>query len=591
MNLIARRIEAWLSACCGAVLAVLLALTIATTVQRYVLGSGFVGAEEAAVWLLVLLVCLGFPLVGEGATAMRVDLFGGRAVRFRSVVAEAFVLAAAIVLVFSGTQAALQVGGTSPLLGLGEWMKPAALAGSGALALTIRLLKAGDRSADLTISTVVALLAVALVVAGIKTSIIAPSTAALLVIGLGIAAGAPLPHIFVLAGFGAITFGSPLVPPAVSLSVIGGLERHLLLAIPFFLLTGALLVVSGRAADLIRFASALVGARRSGTGQTVLATSVLFSGVSGSSIANAAFSARTFFQPLVASGYSPERAGAIIAATAVLDNIIPPSIAFFILATATNLPVGPLLVAGLGAGLLLAAALAVTIAVTADTVVSAPKQDAVSLPGLALRAAPVFGLGLIVVLGIRLGVVTPTEAAGVAAAYTLVAALLAAGRGSGIFAVFRQAGVETAAILMLIGASAPLAFLLAVDGVAAGATRAVLALGENPYVVVIIANLLLLVAGLVLDIGAAILLFGPILLPVVIAVGIDPVFFGAILVVNLMIGGLTPPVGILVQVTSAVTGVTSVRIFRALLPYLAALLIALLVMSLGAAVQAHFTKP
>ena len=592
MNRLASRLENLLAHCCGVVLALLLVLTVSTTFQRYALGSGFVGAEEAAVWLLVLLVCLGFPLASDGAISMRVQLFATRAVRSRAILAEMFVLAAALALITSGLQAAMQVGGTSPMLGLGEWMRPAAIGASGMLTLLLCILKAkGRRTSDFGLSAALAIITVALIAAGLRTSLHSPSLAAMTIIGVGILVAAPLPHVFVLAGFGAIAFGSPLVEPAVSLTVIAGLERHLLLAIPFFLLTGALLVVSGRAEDLIRFASALVGARRGGAGQTVMATSVLFSGVSGSSIANAAFSARTFFAPLVASGYAPERAGAIIAATAVLDNIIPPSIAFFILATATNLPVGPLLVAGLGVGLLLAAALAVAIAVTSRTVVAASSEDPASWSRLALRAAPVFGLGLIVVIGIRFGVVTPTEAAGVAATYTLVAALLSRRGFSDIASVFRQAGAETAAILMLIGASAPLAFLLAVDGVAAGTTRAVLALGDNPYVVVIIANLLLLVAGLVLDIGAAILLFGPILLPVAIAVGMDPVHFGAILVVNLMIGGLTPPVGILVQVTSAVTGLGSSRIFRALLPYLAALLLALLVMSLGAAGHAHLAQP
>lgn len=589
---LAARLERALANCCGGVLAVLLALTVGTTFQRYALGSGFVGAEEAAVWLLVLLVCLGFPLAGDGATSMRIDLFGARAVRSRAVVADAFVLAAALALVVSGFMAAMQVGGMSPMLGLGEWLRPAALAASGGLALVLKLLRAGEgKATDAALAWGLALLSVALIVAGIRTFALAPSVAAICAIGVGIVAGAPLPHVFVLAGFGAVAFGSPLVAPAVSLAVFGGLERHLLLAIPFFLLTGALLVVSGRATDLIRFASALVGGRRGGAGQTVLATSVLFSGVSGSSIANAAFSARAFFGPLVSSGYAPERAAAIIAATAVLDNIIPPSIAFFILATATNLPVGPLLVAGLGAGLLLAAALAVAIAVTSKDVVRPSPPEASSWRRLALRAAPVFGLGLIVVLGIRLGVVTPTEAAGIAAAYTLVAALLSRKSLSDIASVFRQAGPETAAILMLIGASAPLAFLLAVDGVAAGATRAALAFGENPLMVLLVANLLLLGAGLVLDIGAAILLFGPILLPVAVAVGIDPVLFGAILVVNLMIGGLTPPVGILVQVVSAVTGLGAGRIFRALLPYLGALLAALLAMSLGAAGYAHLAQP
>src|SRR5690606_24398369 len=147
-------------------------------------------------------------------------------------------------------------------------------------------------------------------------------------------------------------------------------------------------------------------------------TSVLFSGISGSSIANAAFSAKTFHKPLVANGYAPERAGAIIAATAVLDNIIPPSIAFFILAAATNLPVGPLLVGGLFAGLFLAAARALAIRFASGEIRPPPAGPQPRLL-LALRALPVFGLGLIVVLGLRFGVVTPTEAAALAAAYTL----------------------------------------------------------------------------------------------------------------------------------------------------------------------------
>lgn len=589
----AQWLERVLGACCALALALMLGLVMVTTAQRYLLGTGFLGAEEATVWLLLLLVCLGFPLVAGSALSMRIDLFAGGEgpmARLRAVLAETIILAAAIALLSAGLRASQQVGGVSPLLGLGEWLRPAGLAASGATALLLRMLflLSDARPLRLAVPLVLALGCWSLVAAGASSTIVAPSLAAAIVIATGIIVGTPLPHAFILAGYLSLASGSPLVEPALALAVLGGAGRYLLLAIPFFLLAGGLLMVSGLAADLVRFAASLVGARRSGLGQTVLVTSILFSGTSGSSIANAAFSAKTFLQPLVAGGYAPQRAGAIIAATAVLDNIIPPSIAFFILATATNLPVGPLLLGGLVAGLVLAGALALAIHFTSGPAVEAAPAPRESRLRLGLRALPVFGLGLIIVAGIRLGIVTPTEAAAVAAAYTLVAALLARSGAAGIFASFRQAGTETAAILMLIGAAAPLAFLLATDGVAGAAADLARVLGDNPFLVMLAANLLLLGVGLVLDIGAAILLFSPILLPVAIAVGIDPVYFGVILVVNLMIGGLTPPVGILVQVVSAATGLRAIELFRAMMPFLATLVAALACMSLAVAGHAYF---
>ena len=582
---------------CGAVLALMLAAVTATTLQRYLLGSGFLGIEEAMVWLLLLLACLGFPMIADGALAMRIELFAhGRKSRWaalRETLAEAFTLAACGVLAIAGTKAALEVGGHSALLGLGEWMRPAALGLAGAAGIAMRMLVlVGARRMGLLLAAgTVAALMLMPVAAGLSSSLLSPSLAALIVIGIGILVGAPLVHAFVLAGYAALAFGSMLVEPALALSLLGGIGRYLLLAIPFFLLAGGLLTISGAAGDLVRFAAAMVGRRRAGLGQTVLLTSVLFSGVSGSSIANAAFSSKTFMKPLTAAGYTPERAGAIIASTAVLDNIIPPSIAFLILAAATNLPVGPLLTGGLFAGLALAAALAAAIHFRAVIEAPTASEPQASRARLALRAVPVFGLGLIVVAGIRFGIVSPTEAAALAAAYTLVLALCGRHSRAGIFAALQQAGVETAAITMLIGAATPLAFLLAIDGIGPWATGLARSFGENPFMVMIAANLILLGVGLVLDIGAAILLFSPILLPVAAAVGIDPIAFGVVVVVNLMIGGLTPPVGILVQVTSAATGVPATRLFSATRPYLAALLLALLCISMGIAAHAAFLSP
>ena len=593
MNAVAARtasgLERALYAACGAVLAVALMLVFATTIQRYFLSSGFLGAEEAASWLLLLITCLGFPLVADGPLAMKIELYSlvpdGWGEALRAMITEAFVLAACLGLALAGIEAARNVGGVSPLLGLGEWLRPAALAISGAMAFLMRVLILIGRgqSRRLIGATILALSVPVLIAANVTLSA-PPALAAALAILAGIVVAAPLPHVFAFASYLALVFGSPLVEPALALLLLDGAGRHMLLAIPFFLLAGGVLIVSGLASDLVRLAAALVGRRRGGLGQTLLATSVMFSGISGSSIANAAFSSRTFLQPMVDNGYAPERAGAMIAATAVLDNIIPFSIAFLILSAATGLPVGPLFVGGLFAGLFLAAALSIAIHFTARDIQPPAPPTAPRLL-LLLRALPVMGLALVVTAGIRFGIVTPTEAAGLAAAYMVLAAL-ALRKYHGMAAAFCRAGVESAAILMLIGAAAPLAFLLAAGGAAQTAAGLALSLGSNPFAVMLAANLLLLVVGLVLDIGAAILLFAPLLLPAAIAAGIDPVHFGVILVVNLMIGGLTPPVGILVQVVSATTGLAAIRLFSAVLPYLAALLAALLCMGLAICVHA-----
>ena len=226
----------------------------------------------------------------------------------------------------------------------------------------------------------------------------------------------------------------------------------------------------------------------------------------------------------------------------------------------------------------MAACLAVAIHLTVrkrDTLVPASQQQRWHAAGAAI---PAFGLGVIVVVGIRIGIVTTTEAAALAALYTLALAVLSRTRTVSLFSVFKQAATETAAIGLLIGTAAPFAFLLAVDDVAGFVSSAVNTLGGSAFTVLLLTNIVLLVVGLVLDIGAAILLLGPILLPSAVAAGIDPTEFGVILVVNLMIHGLTPPIGMLIFVVSGITGVPASALFKAVLPYLAALLVSLAIL-------------
>lgn len=574
-------IKAVLGTISAVLLALLLVTVLSTVALRYIFNTGVLGAEDLGVWLHVALIAIGAPLALGSALAMRLDAFvrllSARAQVVAAILADTFSVLTALVLAFGGAEIITMLGGTSPSLGLPEWVRFSFLGLGGALILLILTL---ERLSEGRGAAILASLFIGgvLYMSATRLTLITgapPSLMLGLIAGLGLLVAAPLPHAFLAAAYLAIAFGSTLPEPAIVSSTVTGMSKFLLLAIPFFLLVGGLLTASGVADQLVRFATALVGHKRAGLAQTTLLTSVLFSGASGSSVANAAFGATTFQPELVKRGYPPAQAGAIIAATSVLDNIIPPSIAFLILAAATNLSVGSLLVGGFFAGGVMALCLAVAIHLTVNERARPARASAAVRWRSAIEAIPAFGLGVIVAVGIRMGIVTTTEAAALAALYTFGLSLVARLRFSVLFDAFRKAATEASAIGLLIGTAAPFAFLLAVDDVSGLMSGLALAFGGGAVAVIILSNLILLVAGLVLDIGAAILLFGPILLPAAVAAGIDPIHFGVILVVNLMIHGLTPPLGMLVFVVSSVTKVPAAALFRAVIPYLTALLVAL----------------
>ncbi|MDI5927829.1 TRAP transporter large permease subunit [Rhizobium leguminosarum] len=579
-----RAIEAILGIAAALVLAVLLLMVLVTVCLRYFFSAGFIGAEDLGIWLHVGLIALGAPLSLNSALAMRLDVFvkilPENLHKVTRIGADVFTVLSALILSFGGSEIMTMLGGVSPTLGVPEWIRFGFLGAGGALILVVLLLQ---RIAEGKLLPVALSLAVGVALyAGIPHVALdldwPPSIFLGLIAAIGLLLAAPLPHAFLAAAYVVIAFGSSLPEPAIVSATVTGISKFLLLAIPFFLLAGGLLTASGVANQLVRFAAAMVGHRRAGLAQTTLLTSVLFSGASGSSVANAAFGASTFQPELVKHGYRPAQAAAIIASTSVLDNVIPPSIAFLILATATNLSVGSLLVGGFFAGGLMAICLAVAIHLTVSEQVPLPRANARQRWQSAVQAIPAFGLGIIVVVGIRIGIVTTTEAAALAAFYTL---LLGIGARLGIlslYAAFRQAAVEAAAIGLLIGTAGPFAFLLAVDDVSGLISHLTTALGGSALAVILLSNVILLVVGLVLDIGAAILLFGPILLPAAVAAGIDPIQFGVIIVVNLMIHGLTPPLGMLIFVVSGVTRIPASELFRAVVPYLLALLVSLAIL-------------
>lgn len=580
------KIEKILGWALSALLILLVSIVAAAVVARYVFNSSFAWTEELSQWLFAAMIFLGLPIGGGVLAEMRVDLLirrlHGRSRRLADQASEGIVLFALLGLFTAAGNVAGSIGGHSPVLGLPEYLRFLIVMGGSFLASVTHLLRVKAAARSLLPRLVFVVLLACLQLAFQEGWIAAPwplngSAVAAAAITLALLLAVPVPIAFLFGVLLAVFFGSALPAPAVAQTLVNSASRFLLLAIPFFLLTGTLISAGRLSQRIIHLAETLVGHRRAGLAQTTLVTNSLFSCVSGSSIADAVLGAKLLVPQLIAHGYPAPYAAALVASTAVLDNIIPPSVAFLILAAATNLSVGDLWLAGLGGGLLLALTLALVIHWIGDR----RATDETRVPaswrarGQALIGAlPVIGLACIIVFGIRFGAFTPTEAGVVAALYALVLGLFVY-RDYGpdkLFGLFRQSALETSAVGLLIGTGAPMAFLLAVDQVP---TALIQIMGQwaVSYATVAAGTIvLLLIVGCFLDIGAALLIFGPLLMPLAISAGFDPIHFGLVVVITMMIGGLTPPVGVLVFVVSGTTGIPAPSIFRAALPLIGALL-------------------
>lgn len=598
METIARRatmfLEQVLGMLGGVILFLLLCLVLVSVAERYIASSSISGADELAIWLHVALVFICFPLISGSNLAMRLDflpnLLGARGQAACCVLSDTVVVHASLVLLSGGLSVIELVGGYSAVLGLPEWLRFIPVAVGGGLSAVMVLLRNGSERRWL-VGVLAIVLGTALWGATRYASFetfVMPSAIAGGTAFLALCLGAPLPHALLSGLSLSIAGGGQLPEPAIVQNAVSGIGKFLLLAIPFFLLAGVLMNVGGLAQRLVQFAASLVGHFRGGLAQTTLVTNLFFSGISGSSIADAAFGAKVLVPALVSHGYKPERAAAIVAATAVLPNIIPPSIAFLMLASVTNLSVGALFTGGLVAGLVLAVMLAAALYLMSRKMSERPHRASVFERWQAFcTALPALGLALIILGGIRFGIVTTTEAAALAGLYSLLVALWIRGAGNirVIAAAFVQTAKEASAVGLLIGASAPFIFLLAIDDLPQ-AMQHLFASLESPVQVILLANGILLLVGCFLDIGAAILLLAPLLMPAAIASGIDPIHFGVILVVNLMIHGLVPPLGILVHVASRLSGLSAMDVFRSVLPLVGALLVGLAIISVFAAVWA-----
>lgn len=371
--------------------------------------------------------------------------------------------------------------------------------------------------------------------------------------------------------------------------LFNGLDSFPIMAVPLFVLAGELMNESGITDRIVRLADAFVGHLRTGLCQVAILSSVIFAGISGSAVADASALGRVFIPAMEREGYQRSFAAALIAAGAVIGPIIPPSIPMMIFALIVQESVAALFLAGVVPGLLLGAALAVTAYLSVRDKAPPPKPAAAApklLEALAEGTIPIL-MPVIILATILSGVVTPTEAAAVAVLYALLVGLfiLRTLTAASLFRVFASSMLLSAVILFLMASAYLVNWLLTTDQIPQRFAAWILGHVSDPLTFLLLVNLLLLVVGCLLEGLAAMIVLVPILAPVATSLGIEPIQFALVVVLNLMIGLITPPMGLCLFVVDGIARVGLPAILQRIWPFLVAELAVLLLVTLVPAVS------
>lgn len=356
-------------------------------------------------------------------------------------------------------------------------------------------------------------------------------------------------------------------------NVYNGMDSFPLMAIPFFMLAGELMNRGGITVRLVEFAQALMGHLRGGLAHVNVLSSILFAGLSGSAVADVSALGSMLIPAMEKQGYTRRFAAAITAASSVIGPIIPPSGIMIIYAYVMGESVAALFLAGIVPGLLVGFGLMIMIALmgerwqlpAATTRASWGARGRASLKAFFPLMTPVIILG-----GILGGVFTPTEAAAVAVGYAIVIgmAVMRTLTLADLPGVLARAGLTSAVVLLLVGAAMAFKTVASLAHTPEVLAAFVLSLSDNPLVLLFLINILLFVVGMFLDAGPAIIILGPILGPIFIGMGVEPVHFAIIMAVNLTVGLATPPMGLVLFVTSAVSGLKVEEVVRGIAPML-----------------------
>lgn len=391
--------------------------------------------------------------------------------------------------------------------------------------------------------------------------------------------GMPIAYSMIATSFMYIVLTGNVSLSFITQAVVSGSAGYTVLAIPFFMLAGELMNRSGITKTMFGFAKTLVGHIPGGLGHVNVLASVLFAGMTGSAAADASGLGNIEINAMIDEGYDPDFSVGVTAASSTIGPIIPPSSPMVLFGVTAGVSIGGLFLGGLMVGLLMALFMMITVFVLARrrNYPVMPRAHASEVGRSLVHALPSLATPVIIVGGMLSGLFTPTEAAAVAVLLALFLGFVINRElnGHSLFATMDISIENLGMIMLLIGGGNLFGWMLGVEKVTEKAAELLFSVSDNKYILLLIINLFLLFVGSFMETNASILILCPILLPIAEQIGMHPVQFGVMMVLNLMIGLLTPPMAICLYITSKLGKISFERAFRAVSPYYIALLVVL----------------
>jgi len=398
------------------------------------------------------------------------------------------------------------------------------------------------------------------------------------------ALGMPIAFALLLCGVALMVHLDQFDAQILAQNLINGADSFPLMAVPFFMLAGEIMNTGGLSKRIVDIALALVGHIKGGLGYVAVVAACILSALSGSAVADAAALSALLVPMMVKAGHSKSTSAGLIAASGIIGPVIPPSIGFVIFGVAANLSITKLFLAGLVPGLLIGVALSIAWwwVVRRESVVPPPRASRSDMIRTFREGFWALLLPGIIIFGLKLGVFTPTEAAVVAAVYSLVVAVFIYRelKFSQLYAVFVTAAKTTAVVMFLVAAALVSAWLITIADLPGKVVELLEPFMGNQILLMFAIMILVVIVGTAMDMTPTILILTPVLMPIVKAAGIDPIYFGVLFIVNNSIGLITPPVGTVLNVVAGVSRISMEDLMKGVWPFLLAELLILLLMIL-----------
>lgn len=397
------------------------------------------------------------------------------------------------------------------------------------------------------------------------------------------AIGVPISYALILCALAMMYHLDLFDAQIVAQGLVNGADSFPLMAVPFFMLAGELMNAGGLSQRIVNMAVALVGHIKGGLGYVTILAACVLASLSGSAAADAAALAALLVPMMVKVGHDKATAGGLVAASGIIAPVLPPSIGLILFGVAANVSITKLFLAGIGPGLMMGVSLCIAWAIISrrETLITRPRAPMREVAKAFYEGVWALLLPVIILVGLRAGIFTPTEAGVVAAVYALFVSLVIYREltWKSMYQVLVSSVTTTAMVMFLVASAMVAAWMITVADLPSSVVEVLEPLMDSPRLLMLLIVVIIVLIGMAMDMSPIILILAPVMMPVAVAAGIDPIYFGVIFVMTCAIGLITPPVGLVLNVVAGVAKIDFVATIRGVLPFLLAelLVIGLLV--------------